>query len=111
MSQTIEPSAKSRKRADRREDVLRVAARVFSEHGFRQATLDDIARELKITRPALYYYADSKDKLLSECTDIAVERFYKALDEAQHAPTGSEQLRVFFMRYTESACDDFGRCF
>jgi AcrR family transcriptional regulator len=104
---------KPRKRdfARRRDEILRVAARVFSQLGFRHAALDDIARELNITRPALYYYADSKDKLLGECASIAFEQLANAMKTAQNASLGLEQLRYFFRRYAEIVCDDFGRCF
>jgi TetR/AcrR family transcriptional regulator, cholesterol catabolism regulator len=102
---------KKRDFARRREEILRTSARVFSELGFRHATLDDVARELNITRPALYYYADSKDKLLEECGAIAREQLTGAITAAQNASPGLEQLRYFFRRYAEIVCDDFGRCF
>lgn len=102
---------KKRDFARRRDEILRVAARVFSQLGFRHATLDDVARELNITRPALYYYADSKDKLLGECAAIAYEQLASAVKTAQNASLGLEQLRYFFRRYAEIVCDDFGRCF
>jgi TetR/AcrR family transcriptional regulator, cholesterol catabolism regulator len=102
---------KKRDFARRRDEILRVSARIFSRLGFRHATLDDIARELNITRPALYYYADSKDKLLGECASIAFDQLQNAVKAAQNASSGLEQLRYFFRRYAEIVCDDFGRCF
>src|SRR3546814_14487398 len=56
---------------DRRIEVLRTAARVFSDLGFRPATLADVARELGMTRAALYHYSPSKDALLPECRSEA----------------------------------------
>jgi AcrR family transcriptional regulator len=90
---------KKRDFARRRDAILRVSARVFSKLGFRHATLDDVARELNITRPALYYYADSKDKLLGECAAIAFEQLKNAVKTALNASLGLEQLRYFFRRY------------
>jgi TetR/AcrR family transcriptional regulator, cholesterol catabolism regulator len=97
--------------SDRRRDVLRMAARVFSRQGFRQATLEDIAQALDITRPALYHYAGSKDELLSECAAIADAELDAALQAALRESTGLEQMRAFFIRYAEIVTDDFGRCF
>ncbi|MDX2275479.1 MAG: TetR/AcrR family transcriptional regulator [Hyphomonadaceae bacterium] len=97
--------------AERRNEVLRTAARVFSERGFRQATLDDVARALNVTRPALYHYARSKDELLHEAGLIAQHDLDLAVEEALRAPSGRERLRIFFRRYAELVCDDFGRCF
>jgi AcrR family transcriptional regulator len=50
----------------RREEVLVVAASVFSEKGYRASTIQDIGRELGTTSAALYYYFGSKQEILSE---------------------------------------------
>lgn len=95
---------------DRRLEVLQTAARTFSELGFRQATLEDIAGALGITRPALYHYADSKDALLAECSEIARQALAKAVDRARVEPNGLAQIESFFSSYCAIVCDDFGRC-
>lgn len=48
----------------RRDEILRVAARVFRTKGYRNATLNDIADEFGFTRAALYYYFKSKEDIL-----------------------------------------------
>jgi AcrR family transcriptional regulator len=96
---------------NRREEVLRTAARLFSEHGFRQATLEDVARALNITRPALYHYARSKDELAIQCAARAREEIAEVIAEADRFATGREQMVAFFRRYAEIACEDFGRFF
>jgi AcrR family transcriptional regulator len=96
---------------NRREEVLRAAARLFSEHGFRQATLEDVANALNVTRPALYHYARSKDELAIQCAERAREEIANALATARLKTTGREQMVAFFRRYAEIACADFGRFF
>ena len=96
---------------NRLDEVLRVAARLFSEQGFRQATLEDVAAALNVTRPALYHYSRSKDELAAKCLDIAVFQIDEAIASARRYKTGREQIAVFFRRYAEIICDDFGRCF
>jgi AcrR family transcriptional regulator len=96
---------------NRLDEVLRTAARLFSEQGFRQATLEDVATALNVTRPALYHYARSKDELAAKCLAIATAEIEAAIETARQQPTGREQVEVFFRRYTEIICDDFGRCF
>lgn len=44
--------------------MLEVAARLFAERGFAGTNLQDIADELGISRPALYYYFKSKEEIL-----------------------------------------------
>ncbi|HEY5007039.1 MAG TPA: TetR/AcrR family transcriptional regulator [Caulobacteraceae bacterium] len=96
---------------NRLEEVLRVAARLFSEQGFRQATLEDVAAALNVTRPALYHYSRSKDELAAKCLDIAIAEISEAAESARRHKTGREQIAAFFRRYAEIICDDFGRCF
>ena len=49
---------------DRREQIIDAAMRVFSQKGFTGATNKDIAREASITPGLIYYYFESKEKLL-----------------------------------------------
>ena len=119
MTQNIAPEIKPQTFArgkrgnfeNRHDEVLRVAARLFSEQGFRQATLEDVAAALNVTRPALYHYARSKDELAAKCHVIAMAVIEEAIESARRHKTGREQIAFFFRRYTEIICDDFGRCF
>lgn len=61
--------AKYEKRDIQRKTVLDVAAKLFSERGFGGTSLVDIAKELDISRPALYYYFSSKEEILSSLVD------------------------------------------
>jgi AcrR family transcriptional regulator len=46
----------------RRDQIVEGAARVFLQYGYRQSTLDEIARQAEVSRPALYqYFADKVD--------------------------------------------------
>lgn len=96
---------------DRREEVLRTAARLFSERGYRNATLEDVGAALGISRPALYHYARSKDELLSECATLAFDQLAGAVEAARALPTGLERVTHFFRAYAQLTWDDFGRCF
>lgn len=102
---------KKKKFVDRRDQVLRVAARIFAEKGYRQATLEDVADTLQITRAALYYYASSKDDLAAACSNRAGDLLNDALANALAQETSRDQLFTFFQHYAEIICDDFGRCF
>jgi AcrR family transcriptional regulator len=103
-----EPSARYEQR---RLEVLRAAARVFNRRGFHIATLDDVADELGVTKPALYYYADSKDELLAACGGLALRALEAALAESGALGLPAEQrLCRFFALYADIVCGDFGRC-
>jgi AcrR family transcriptional regulator len=103
-----EPSARYEQR---RLEVLRAAAKVFNLRGFHIATLDDVADELGVTKPALYYYADSKDELLAACGQLALSALQAALAESGALGLPADQrLCRFFALYADIVCGDFGRC-
>lgn len=108
------PGAKQQTSArydQRRQEVLGAAARTFNRLGFHIATLDDVAAELGVTKPALYYYAKSKDELLFACGQMALDALDGALDKSDETNlTGRERLSRFFRLYAEIICEDFGRC-
>lgn len=51
---------------DKRTQVLDAAIRVFSERGYRGTSMWDLAREVNLSKPALYHYVSSKEALLVE---------------------------------------------
>lgn len=53
--------ARSRIQRRNRERIIDAALEVFSTHGFRGATLDQIAAEAGLSKPNLLYYFDSKE--------------------------------------------------
>ncbi|MGH3746792.1 MAG: helix-turn-helix domain-containing protein, partial [Micromonosporaceae bacterium] len=51
-------------RADRERQMLAVAEQVFAERGYRDASMDEIAGRVGVTKPMLYAYFGSKEGLL-----------------------------------------------
>jgi TetR/AcrR family transcriptional regulator len=93
----------SSSRADRtRQKILAESARVFNRRGYHAATLDEIARAIGMTKPALYYYVKSKEDLLFQChqkaLDIATDAVRIAMASAEAA---DERLRIVLTRYIE----------
>ncbi len=71
----------NRRRGVTREAILDTARRLFSTEGYRGTTLEAVAAELGVTRAALYHWVPSKESLLCEihdrAMDLLVERFEK----------------------------------
>ncbi|MCF8143447.1 MAG: TetR/AcrR family transcriptional regulator [Deltaproteobacteria bacterium] len=57
--------------------IIDTAAEIFHKKGYRSTTLDDVSRELGITKAALYHYVSSKEKLLSKIYIQALENIFK----------------------------------
>lgn len=112
MAARTKPKAESSGKYEQRQlEVFRAAARTFNRLGFHIATLDDVAEDLGVTKPALYYYARSKDELLAACAQMALDVLEAALERETEAKlNGLQRLRDFFQRYAEVITEDFGRC-
>jgi len=76
------------------EEILLVSARLFREKGYMATTMEDIAAELYITKPALYYYIKTKHDLLYEICESAINRLMEGVKEiGDSMGTPEERLR------------------
>ena len=57
----------------RRKEILDTAMRLFTEKGYEETSMADIARELGVVQGLCYRYFDSKQKLFREAMDQYVE--------------------------------------
>lgn len=56
----------------RREELIKAAAKLFKQKGYRGASLNDIAEAIGADRASLYYYVSSKRELFDEMVGEAV---------------------------------------
>lgn len=77
--------------AEKRDRILESALKVFSEKGFYTASMDDIARESKISKGGIYFYFPSKDDifctLIREMGESLIRRL-KLLIDKYDSPQG-----------------------
>ena len=69
-------------RAQREQQMLRVAEAVFAECGYQATSMDDIATRVGVTKPMLYEYFGSKDGLLRACLGRARQQLHDQTVEA-----------------------------
>jgi len=102
---------RARDRSLKREAVLRSAVRTFNLRGFQAASLDEVAANLRISKPTIYRYLGNKEQVLLECVTRGLTLLQEAATEAQaEAGSGLTRLSRFLRRYAEINMDDFGRC-
>jgi AcrR family transcriptional regulator len=53
----------------KRQELVRIAAKLFKESGFNSTRLADIAKEAGLDRATLYYYVGSKEELFREAVE------------------------------------------
>jgi AcrR family transcriptional regulator len=61
----------------RRRQILEAAGRLFYRYGFRRASLDDIARECRVSKKTIYQYFEGKDELVRA---VLFELVYEKMD-------------------------------
>jgi AcrR family transcriptional regulator len=86
---TFEPLTPERRRAMTRRHLLDAAAVVFSEKGFHDATIDEIAATAGFTKGAVYSNFTSKDDLFLALLDDRIDRQFAIVAEVLE--TGSHE--------------------
>ncbi|HLF70383.1 MAG TPA: TetR/AcrR family transcriptional regulator [Actinomycetota bacterium] len=86
----------------RRDQLVEVAARLFSEHGYHGTSMQQLADGLGMLRGSLYAHIDSKEDLLFEIVDRGADRFLGRLDEiVRSAGPTQEKLRSAVLAHVE----------
>lgn len=97
---------------DRKRDaIILTAARAFRERGYHNTSLDDIAKQLQVTKPTVYHYVKTKEQLLFECFRTGLSQIMRGFEEIKESPVvARERLHHVIRRYTEAITSDFGWC-
>src|SRR5689334_23795866 len=59
--------------ADPRQEILRTSARLFQQQGYDGTSMNDVAAALKLSKGGLYHHFQSKDEILFEIMNHAME--------------------------------------
>ena len=95
----------------KREAVIRTAARAFNERGYHHTSLDDIAADLGVTKPTVYYYVANKEQLLFECFLAGLTPIREALRDAEGLPgTARDRLNAVIRGYAAAIASEYGWC-
>ncbi|THF71723.1 TetR/AcrR family transcriptional regulator [Deinococcus sp. Arct2-2] len=86
----------------RKEQIYRVAARLFSEVGYRSTSMRDIAAALNMKAGSLYSHITSKEDLLWGIVQSVADEFDEALLPAQRSELPpADRLRLALEGYTD----------
>ncbi|MGD2058237.1 MAG: TetR/AcrR family transcriptional regulator [Anaerolineales bacterium] len=81
---------------ERKSQILDAAERVFAEHGFDKARMDDIVDESGLSKGALYWYYKSKDAIIRAMLDrVFISEMREANDLVAMDASASDRLRMF----------------
>ncbi len=96
------------KNNDRKIQIIKAADKRFARHGFHKTSMDEIARDIRIGKPTLYYYFESKDALYIEVIRWEFENFLDSLNQIFSNEEKSVQKRFeeYFIK-KDSVRNDF----
>ncbi len=89
----------------KRSDILEAALEVFSQHGFRGSTIDQIAEQAGISKPNILYYYSSKQEMHKELIKRLMEKWLEPLRELNKDGDPIEEIRLYIRRKIEMARD------
>jgi AcrR family transcriptional regulator len=84
-----------------KERIVSTARDLFSEYGYFNVSMSQIAKRLKITKPALYYYFSSKKEILREVIKEVFSDLKEILKKAQKETTPEKKVKKFIQEYFE----------
>lgn len=79
--------------------ILSEAARLFNGKGSRATTLQDVARGLGLTKTSLYYYVRTKEELIFQCYEAALQHQHAFLDSQEAASGPAIDKASAFFKY------------
>ena len=87
--------------------VLRRAIDVFNRQGYEATSMGDLARELGLTKSAIYHHVPSKEALLASALDEALDGLSAAISDAAavEGESAYERLRTAVRQSVEILAD------
>ena len=83
-----------------KDTILDAAAMIFSQKGYHAASMQDIARAVRLQKGSLYHHVNSKQELLKSLLDKALDILIEDMQEVLSLPVSpQEKLRIGMRRY------------
>ena len=80
-----------------RTEILRVAERRFAENGIKHTSMGQLAEAMGMTRAALYHYFISKEDLVKQALQVAIDRYW-IFDSVEASMSVNEAAEVLIRR-------------
>ena len=87
---------------DSRQEILRTAARLFQQRGYDATSMNDVAAALKLSKGGLYHHFQSKDEILFEIMNHAMEITQeRVINPVRSIADPEERLRMLIRLHIE----------
>lgn len=96
---------RTRIQREKHELILDAALEVFAKHGFRGATLDQIADQANLSKPNLLYYFKNKEAMHRQLLDSLLDNWLVPLKELNPDGDPIAEIKSYIRRKLELARD------
>ncbi|HSB60494.1 MAG TPA: TetR/AcrR family transcriptional regulator [Vicinamibacteria bacterium] len=104
MRASNDPLGKTR---GKRVEILRSAAAAFRRRGYHGASVEEIARTLRMTKGSLYYYFRDKEEILFFCHDYSLDILLDLLGRVEkEGGSPEERLRALIEAFVHMIIDE-----
>jgi TetR/AcrR family transcriptional regulator, cholesterol catabolism regulator len=87
---------------DSRQEILRTAARLFQQQGYDATSMNDVATALKVSKAGLYHHFQSKDEILFELMNHALNITQeRVVDRVRGIANPEERLRMLIRLHVD----------
>src|ERR1700727_573263 len=87
---------------DSRQEILRTAARLVQQRGYDATSMNDVAAARKLSKGGLYHHFQSKDEILFEIMNHAMEiTEERVLNPVRGVPDPEQRLRALIRLHIE----------
>ncbi len=85
-----------------RQEILRTAARLFQQQGYDATSMNDVAAALKLSKGGLYHHFQSKDEILFDLMDHAMDITQeRVINPVRDIADPEERLRMLIRLHIE----------
>ena len=91
----------------KRVEILKSAAAAFRRRGYHGASVEEIARSLRMTKGSLYYYFKDKEEILFFCHDYSLDILLDLLARVQkEGGSPADRLRTLIEAFVHMIIDE-----
>lgn len=89
-----------------REDVIRIAVDEFNTRGYEATSMGALAEKLGVSKSAIYHHVSSKEEILVEATNRALEELTAVVDESEGmSGSARDRLELLIAGSTRVLCE------
>jgi len=85
---------RKRERENRKNAILKAARKLFFEKGFRQVTVENIAREAEFSKGSIYLYFSSKEEIYSQILLNDIDKFHDRVADILQGPSSASEALI-----------------